>query len=182
MKIYCRDLAKENGKRITSFFLVASKQCRRKRNGELYLHLVLCDRTGTIDAKLWTVTANDTGINTDDFAEVKARVSEYQGRYELTIETIRRADELEVDIADFLPRTEQSVEVMWAELCEFVEGVTNLEIRRLLRAVIEDEEISGRFHRAPAAKNFHHAYLGGLLEHVLSVCRLCDSAQKHYTW
>src|SRR4051812_11374880 len=181
-EIYCRDLAKHHGKRITSFFLVATKQCRKKRNGELYLHLVLCDRSGAIDAKLWTVDEHATAINADDLVSVQAIVQEYQGREELSIEKIRKADASEVELSDFVPHTEESVDVMWAHLCEFVETIQSLSLRSLLRAVVTDEQISSRFRRAPAATSLHHAFLGGLLEHVLSVCRFCDLAHRNYDW
>jgi 3'-5' exoribonuclease len=165
----------------TSFFLVQSKDVRQKRTGEPYLSLSLADRTGEIEAKMWDNVADvmDT-FDRDDFVKAKGRVQVFQNRLQFTIHKLRRADESEVAFEDFFAASERDPEEMFAELREVVAGVGNPHLKALLEAVLADEEIAARLRRAPAAKSVHHAYLGGLLEHVLSLCQLCRLAAAQY--
>jgi len=165
----------------TSFFLVQSKEIRQKKTGEPYLSLSLADRTGEIEAKMWDNVAEVMHtFDRDDFVKAKGRVQIFQNRPQFTIHKIRRAEETEIAIEDFFAASERDPEEMFAELRTIVSGMTNPHLKALLEAVLGDEEIARRLKRAPAAKTVHHAYLGGLLEHIVSLCNLCRFLADHY--
>ncbi len=161
--------------------LVHSKEIRQKKNGEPYLSLLLGDRTGEIDAKMWDNVAEvmDT-FDRDDFVRVKGQLQIYNNRPQFTIHKMQRVDGDAVDLADFFPASARDPEEMFAELRQIVGSVQNSHLRALLELFLNDEEMARRLRRAPAAKYIHHAYLGGLLEHILSVCKLCRLTAGHY--
>jgi len=166
---------------ITTSFLVHSKEIRQKKTGELYLSLLLGDRTGELDAKMWdNVSEVLDAFDRDDFVKVKGLIQVFHNRPQLTIHKMRRLHESEVDFGDFFPSSSRDPEEMWTELEAVVAGITNPHLRALLDALFTDEDIARRFRRAPAAKTIHHAYLGGLIEHVLSVCAMARLAAGHY--
>jgi 3'-5' exoribonuclease len=166
---------------VTSYFLICEKEIRATRGGKPYLRLELGDRTGTVEARMWDGFERDAAtFERDDFVKVQARVESYRNKLQMSIEKIRRVEEREVDPADFFAHTPEDVEQLYARLLEVVASIGNLWLRRLLESVVEDPEIVARLKRAPAAKVMHHAYLGGLLEHVVSVCGLCRVVLTHY--
>ncbi|MGH9486556.1 MAG: 3'-5' exoribonuclease YhaM family protein [Terriglobales bacterium] len=168
---------------ITSSFLVLGKDIRQKKDGEPYLDLLLGDRSGQINAKMWDgVEGVATSFARDDFLKVRAQVSVYQNKLQLKIEKLRRLNDGEVALTDYLPTTSADVGAMWAELRQRIAAIGDRHLRMLLEAIFGDEEIAARFRQAPAAKVLHHAYLGGLLEHVTSLCRLADGVVRHYGW
>jgi len=166
---------------VTATFLVHSKEVRQKKSGEPYLSLVLGDKSGDLDAKMWENVAEtmDT-FGRDDFVRVKGLLNIYQNRPQFTVHKVQRVSESEVDPADFFPVSARDPEEMFEELRGVVAGIGNPHLRALLEALFGDEEIARRYRKAPAAKSVHHAYLGGLLEHVLSLCALCRFAGSHY--
>jgi 3'-5' exoribonuclease len=166
---------------ITTSFLVHVKEIRQKKSGELYLSLLLGDRTGELDAKMWDNVSEviDT-FDRDDFVKVKGLIQVFHNRPQLTIHKMRRMDVSEIDFVDYFPCSRRDSAEMWQELRGIVAGMGNPHLRGLLKAMLEDEEIAQRFRRAPAAKHIHHAYLGGLLEHVLSLCALARMTAQHY--
>jgi len=163
--------------------LVHVKDVRQKKSGEPYLSLMLGDRTGEIDAKMWDNVAEviDT-FERDDFVKVKALFQIFQNRPQLTIHKMSRVLDSEVDFADYFPASERDPLEMFAELKGIVAGIGNPHLKGLLEAFLDDEPLARRYRTAPAAKNVHHNYLGGLIEHVLSVCRLCRLAASHYNY
>jgi 3'-5' exoribonuclease len=166
---------------VTAYFLVLAKEIRQKKTGEPYLSLYLADRTGEIEAKMWDNVAEvmDT-FERDDFVKVKGQLQVYQNRSQFTVHRLRRLSDGEVDLADFFPCSEQDPEIMFAELERTVAGFHNPHLKNLLAAVFHDANLVGRFKTAPAAKSIHHACRGGLLEHVLSLTKLCRLAAAHY--
>jgi 3'-5' exoribonuclease len=173
---------KRNGT-VTSYFVVASKELRTRRNGEMYLALILSDRTGLIEAKMWEhVDAFADCFEKHDYVKVRGQLTTYKGRYELVVERIRRAVDAEIEPADYLPGTENDINRLWTALVQYVSSIENLPLRALLQAIIADKEIAELLRVAPAAKVMHHAYLGGLLEHVVSLCGLSDLLCSHYDW
>ncbi len=165
----------------TAVFLVQTKEVRQKRTGEPYLSLVLADRTGEIDSKMWdNVGEVVDAFERDDFIKVKGLMQLYNNRPQFTIHKLRRVADHEVDFADFFPASLQDPEAMWQELRGIVAGLDNEHIRRLLDAFLDDPEIAARYKVAPAAKTIHHAFRGGLLEHVLSLARLAGLTAGHY--
>ena len=171
----------EINRNFTTSLLVRSKEIREKKSGEPYLSLSLADRSGEIEAKMWDNVAEvmDT-FERDDFVKVKGLIQVYHNRPQLTIHKMRRLQDSEVDFADYFPASARDIGEMWQELRGFASAMTGRHLRTLVNAVLDDPEISGRYRKAPAAKQIHHAWLGGLLEHVLSLCRLCRYAAQHY--
>jgi 3'-5' exoribonuclease len=171
----------EVNKPVTAAFLVQSKEVREKKSGEPYLSLVISDKSGKMDSKMWDNVAEavDT-FDRDDFVKVKGTVQLHLNRPQFVIHKIRKMADSEVDFADFFPASLRNPDEMWAELGGIVKAVANPHLRGLLNAILDDPEIARRYRMAPAAKSIHHAYLGGLLEHVLSLCALCKKTSEHY--
>jgi 3'-5' exoribonuclease len=166
---------------ITASFLVHSKEIRQKKSGELYLSLLLGDRTGEVDAKMWDNVAEVIdSFDRDDFVKVKGLIQVFHNRVQLTIHKMRRMDDSEIDPADYFPCSKRDPEEMWRELRAIGAGIDNPHLKALLEALLHDEEVARRYRRAPAAKQIHHAFLGGLIEHVLSLCALARMTAPHY--
>ena len=166
---------------VTASFLVHSKEIRQKKSGELYLSLTLGDRTGELDAKMWDNISEAVDLfERDDFVKIKGLVQVFHNRPQLTIHKLRRMDDSEIDCADYFPCSRRDPEQMWAELRGIVAGMANPHLKGLLEAMLDDQDVAARYRRAPAAKQIHHAFLGGLLEHVLSVCALAKLTAAHY--
>ncbi len=166
---------------ITSSFVVAAKQVKSKKNGESFLSLTLADRTGQIDAKMWDNVAEavDT-FEQDDFLKIRGLINRYNRRFQLTIHKLRRMEESEVDYADYLPKTSKDLDALWRTVGEFTASFANPHLKALLEAFRADPEIAAAYRTAPAAKTLHHAYIGGLLDHVVSLMKLCDLAARNY--
>jgi 3'-5' exoribonuclease len=165
----------------TAIFLVHTKEIRQKRTGEPYLSLLLADRSGEVDAKMWDNVAEVMdSFDRDDFVKVKGLFQLYNNRPQFTVHKLRPVAETEVDFADFFPASARDPEEMFAELRGIVSSVKNAHIRRLLDAFLDDPEIATRYKSAPAAKTIHHAFRGGLIEHVLSLCGLAKLTAGHY--
>ncbi len=175
---FVRDLTPE--KDVLDFFLVHQKDMRFNKTGEGYLSLVLGDRTGTVDARIWDKLEQVPNFSVDDVVWVKAAVQVHRQKTQLTIRELRPVSEQEVALADYFPRSERDPEDMFRDLRILVAGMTDPHLKALLEAVLGDPDIAARFKRAPAAKSMHHAFLGGLLEHVLSLCRLANLVAGHY--
>src|SRR5580765_7725800 len=167
---------------IETSFLVQSKEIRQKKSGEFYLSLFLCDRTGELDAKMFENVSTEVlnEFDRDDFVKVKGIIQVFHNRPQLTIHKVRRMDESEVQFADYFPSSKRDAGEMWLELRAIVAAMQNEHLKGLLQAMLDDEDIARRYRIAPAAKQIHHAFLGGLIEHVLSVCAMAKSAAAHY--
>ena len=178
-KLFVKDL--EPDPSITSFFLVHEKEVRSTANGRAYLRMELGDRTGTVEARMWDqfeLLAKD--VNRDDFVKVQARVELYRNRPQLTLQQFRVAKPEEIDLGDFLQRTPYDTEELYKQILGFIEGMKNPWLKRLCSQILTDPKIVDRFKRAPAAKTMHHAYLGGLIEHVVGLCGLAKQIAAHY--
>jgi 3'-5' exoribonuclease len=132
------------------------------------------DRTGGLDAKMWDNVAEvmET-FGRDDFVRVRGLLQIYHNRPQVTLHKLQRISECDIDVADYFPASERSPAEMFAELQNIITSIENPHLAALLIDIFSDERVAERFRTAPAAKSVHHAYLGGLLEHVLSVCELC---------
>ncbi|HWP85150.1 MAG TPA: OB-fold nucleic acid binding domain-containing protein [Terriglobia bacterium] len=178
-EIYVSDL--QPNQIITSSFLVQSKDVRFKKTGEGYLALCLSDKTGEVEAKIWeNVEEYGPLFERDDFVKVKGAVQVFRKKPQLTVHKLRRLEDHEVDLSDFFPRSARDPEEMWQELQEVVAAVRDPHLHDLLSRILQDPEIAGRLRLAPAAKSLHHAYIGGLLEHILSLCRLARLVLQNY--
>ncbi len=167
---------------VTSTFLVKSKEVRSKKTGEPYLSLTLADKSGEVDAKMWDNVAEvEATFDRDDFIKVKGSVQVYRSKPQLTIHKLRRCQDGEVDSTDYFPKSSKDVELMFEELLNIVDRIDNYHLRELLMSFLADENFALKFKQAPAAKTLHHAWLGGLLEHTLSLCKLCVLVAEHYS-
>jgi len=176
---FVTDLGSEQS--ITSFFLVHEKEIRNTREGKAYLRLELGDRSGTIEARMWDqFDAVVKDVNRDDFVKVQARVEIYRNKPQLSLQNLRLAKPEEIDLADFLPQTKSDVGKLYAELLEYAGSIANPWLKKLTTGILSDPKIAVRYKRAPAAKVMHHAYLGGLLEHVVGLCGLAKQIAAHY--
>jgi 3'-5' exoribonuclease len=166
---------------ISGTFLVAYKDVRQKKSGELYLSLTLADRTGDLDAKMWDNAADavDT-FDRESFVRVKGLLQIFQNRLQLTIYKIQPVPDAEVDSTDFFPTSKRDRDEMFRVLQGWIAQVVNPHIRALLEAIFGDEAIAAAYRTAPAAKAVHHARIGGLIEHVLSLCHLARFTAAHY--
>jgi 3'-5' exoribonuclease len=176
----CECSVQEN-KVITSSFVVVSKQVKPKKTGDPYLALTLGDRTGQIEAKMWdNVEDALDAFEQDDFLKVKGLINKYKNRFQLTIHKLRRLGESEIDYSDYLPKTTKNIDELWQTLSDFVASFKNEHLKRLIQGFMADPEIAQAYRNAPAAKTLHHACIGGLLDHVVSLFRSCDLVCRNY--
>ena len=177
---FIRDL--KEGDRVFDIYLCKHKQGAVTKNGKPYENVILQDKTGTIDAKVWE--PNNPGIgnyNTLDYIEVYGDVNNFQGNLQVSVKRIRVCREEEYNAADYLPVSGKEIEGMYRELTDYVQSVKNIYLRQLLEAFfVSDGEFVKAFKFSSAAKTVHHGFVGGLLEHTLSVTKLCDYYCKAY--
>ncbi len=170
------------GERINDVYLCKHKQSAVTKNGKPYENVILQDKTGTIDAKIWE--PNSMGIDDFepmDYVAVVGDVSSFQGALQVSIKRVRKVREGEYDPADYLPVSEYDIEEMYDQLLGFVNSVKNPYLSRLVRHFfVEDAEFIRGFKFSSAAKSVHHGFVGGLLEHTLSVLKLCQFYVKQY--
>ncbi|HZP63499.1 MAG TPA: OB-fold nucleic acid binding domain-containing protein [Terriglobales bacterium] len=180
-EFFLANCSHHENKVITSTFVVISKQVKPKKTGEPYLALTLGDRTGQIEAKMWdnVETAID-GFEQEDFIKAKGLVNKYKNRFQFTIHKLRKLLDSEVDYADYLPKTTKDIGELWQTLASFVAGFQDPYLKPLIEAFMSDPEIAEAYRNAPAAKSLHHAYIGGLLDHVVSLFRSCDLICRNY--
>ena len=174
-----KDLAPDQS--MTTFFLVHEKEIRSTAAGKPYLRMELGDRSGTVEARMWDafeVPCKD--IKRDDFIKVSARVELYRNKFQLVLQQLRVAKPEEIDIADYLAHTPFDVEVMFKQLLAYAEEIKNPWLKKLCLEIFSDPTVVQNFKRAPAAKVMHHAYIGGLLEHVVGLCGLAKQIAAHY--
>ena len=178
---YICDCARLENQTLTSFFVVAVKQVKTKKSGELYLSLILADRTGQLQANMWdNVGDTISSFDQDDFIKVKGLLHKYNGRWQMTIHKIRKLGDSEIDYADYIPKTPKDIDQLWKTLCGFVESIQNPWLKSLLYQFMADETLVAAYKNAPAAKTLHHAFIGGLLDHVVSLFTVCDLASRNY--
>jgi len=166
---------------VKETFLVLQKTMPVSRTGRPYLSLLLGDRTGHVDARLWENAESASGAFLEmDFVRVEGTAVRFQDRIQLHVASLVRVDEATVEAADFLPQTGQPPDQLWRKAMTLLEAVTNPHLCRLLRAIIDEPSFAQAFQRMPAGKSIHHARLGGLLEHTLCMCRLLRSVADLY--
>lgn len=171
---YIKDL--HEGETIRSIYLCKGKRTAETRNGKPYENLILQDKTGVLDGKIWD--PNSQGIadyDEKDFIEVVGDVITYNNNLQLNIKQLRKASEEEYNPADYMPTSEKSVDGMYEELLGYIRGISNSYLRQAIEYYfVKDAEFVRSFKGHSAAKTVHHGFAGGLLEHTLSVIRLCE--------
>lgn len=171
---YIEDL--HEGETIRSIYLCKGKRSAETRNGKPYDNLILQDKTGVLDGKIWD--PNSQGIadyDEKDFIEIVGDVITYNNNLQLNIKQLRKASEEEYNPADYMPTSEKSVDGMYEELLGYIRGISNTYLRQAIEYYfVKDAEFVRTFKGHSAAKTVHHGFAGGLLEHTLSVIRLCE--------
>jgi 3'-5' exoribonuclease len=180
-EFFLSDCPQFENKIITSSFVVTTKQVKPKKSGEPYLALTLADRCGQIEAKMWdNVEDALDAFEQEDFLKVKGLLNKYKNRFQITIHKLRRLSDSEVDFADYLPKTPKDIDELWRTLTDFVSSFQDPHLRALVQSFMADPEIATAYRHAPAAKTLHHAYIGGLLDHVVSLFRSSDLVCRNY--
>jgi 3'-5' exoribonuclease len=169
----------KSGQTVKEKFVLTRKTLKDKRDGGYYALLEFSDRTGSIDGISWDSDIL-VDISSGDFVFITGNVAEYSGRLQVVINSISKVAEDEIDALDFLPRYSGDIEKVIADIREFKTRVKNTALRRLLDSFFDDDDFVKLLGLAPAAKRVHHAYLGGLAVHTLSVLRLLDSIISVY--
>ena len=177
---YIADLKPETN--IHTTFLVHLKERKIANNGSAYLDLTFRDSSGVITAKIWDCDRFKLDFELGDVVLVDGTVEEYRGTSQIRIRKVAKCAAEEFDLHDYLPRSRRDSEEMYTLLVARLREVSDGPLQTLLLAVIEDPGIAEKYKLAPAATSYHHAYLGGLLEHVLSLVELGDKLCDHYEW
>ncbi len=172
----------KDGDRFFDIYLCKHKVSAVTKNGKPYESVILQDKTGTIDGKIWD--PNNAGIadfDALDYIEVYGDVTSFQGALQVNVKRIRKCAEEEVNPSDYLPVSKYDIEEMYTELLKYINSIQNPYLKQLLsRFFVEDEDFIAAFKKSSAAKTVHHGFIGGLLQHTLSVTRLCDYYCKSY--
>ena len=171
-----------DGDRVFDIYLCKHKLSAVTKNGKQYESLTLQDKTGTVDAKIWD--PNNAGIadfDVLDYIEVYGDVTSFQGSLQVNVKRIRKCQEGEYDPADYLPVSKYKIDDMYGELLGYIDNVENKYLNQLLKSFfVEDEAFISSFINSSAAKTVHHGFVGGLLQHTLSVAKLCEHYCKSY--
>lgn len=164
------------GERISGVYLCKFRQSALTKAGKAYENVIFQDKTGTVDAKIWDPNSQGIGdFDSLDYVDIVADVTSFQGQIQLNVKRVRKVQEGEYDPSDYLPVSSKDIEGMYRELTGFINQVGNPYLSRLLKSIfIEDKEFAKAFKFNSAAKTVHHGFVGGLLEHTLSVTKLCD--------
>ncbi|WP_250277314.1 3'-5' exoribonuclease YhaM family protein [[Clostridium] colinum] len=168
---------------IVEHYLCKKKQTLKSRTGKNYLSLLLQDKTGTINAKVWDLNNQIQSFEENDFIKIDATVLSYQNELQLTVRKIRRSQEGEYDPMDYIPSTDKNIEELYQKIVNIINSLKNNFIKSLLENIyIKNDTIREKFKTHSAAKTMHHSYMGGLLEHSLSICQICDFLSSHYPY
>jgi 3'-5' exoribonuclease len=169
------------GTRVEGLFCVASKRMLETKDGAPYLALTLQDKTGEIACRVWERAQEiDQRFDQGDFVHAKGDAQLFRSSVQVKLLDIEKIDEEGVPPELFLPVTPHDIDGLWAELRRYMKGVKLPVFAALLTGIFKDKRLAERFRKAPAAKRMHHAYIGGLLEHTVSVTRLADSVCRLY--
>ena len=177
---YLKEL--KEGDNVSGIYLCKHKQAALTKNGKPYENVILQDKTGTMDAKVWDPNSQGIGdYDALDYIDVYGEVTSFQGMLQINVKRIRVCEEGEYDPADYLPVSSKNIDTMYEELCQLIKTIKQDWYRQLLENLfIKDEAFAKAFKASTAAKSVHHGFMGGLLEHTLSVTKLCDYYSTAY--
>lgn len=179
MKYYIKEL--RDGEMISEIYLCKNKVVAKTKAGKTYYSMQLQDKTGIIDAKIWELNNAIAHFEPMNYIRVDAQVTSFNGTLQLNVKRVRVADAGEYDISDYMPCTDKDIDAMYEELLGLIDGVQNKYLHALLKKVfVEDKAFSEKFKKHSAAKSVHHGFIGGLLEHSLSVAKLCEYIASNY--
>ena len=162
------------GENISDIYLCKVKNIAKTKAGKTYYSLVLQDKTGLIDTKIWELNNGIDNFEQMDYVRVEGTITSFQGNLQFNVRRLRKAKEGEYFPADYIPCSSKDLNKMYKELSAYVNRIENIYLRQLLIAFFGDREFAKRFKEHSAAKRVHHGFMGGLLEHTLNVTKLCD--------
>jgi len=167
---------------VDDIFVLSEKILSQKKDGSNYLNITLSDKTGTIKGVVWdNVDQISDGVSSGDFVHIRGNVKDYRGAFQINIKNMESCSVDMVDPTDFLPVTRLDVNSMFKRLLKITASMKTTYLKNLIEAFWNDKEFVRKFKTAPAAKKMHHAYIGGLLEHTLSMASLADKVAGHYS-
>ncbi|MCL2574583.1 MAG: HD domain-containing protein [Defluviitaleaceae bacterium] len=176
---YIEDL--RDGENIVVHYLCKKKETLKTKGGKNYMSMILADKTGTISAKVWTLNNDIQSFEAGDFIKIEAAVVTYVDDLQLNVRKIRKSMAGEYLPADYVPTTDKDIDAIYAAICEMIKSIENPHIGQLLTNIfIENAKIKNDFMTNSAARSMHHAYMGGLCEHTLSVAQICDFLAPRY--
>lgn len=169
------------GEKFTGTYLCKQKQVLKTKAGKTYYSLVLQDKTGTADGKIWDLNNGIANFEAMNYIHCEGMVTSFQGNLQMNISRVRISDEGEYDPADYVPSTNKNIDEMYSEIMKYVASVKNKYLSQILEMYfVQDKDFIKEFKKHSAAKSVHHGFLGGLLEHTLSVTNLCQYFAEHY--
>ena len=178
-KIFIKDI--KAGDAVDDIFVLTDKHVAQKKNGDNYLNILLSDKTGSIKGVVWdNVDAISAQLQSGDFVRSKGNISEYRETLQFVVKEMQACPNDDVDPSEFIPATRRDVNAMYERLLKVTASMSTVYLRELFDAFWADEEFVHKFKHAPAAKKMHHAYIGGLLEHTLSMALMADRIAEHY--
>lgn len=170
-----------DGEMVSEVYLCKNKVVAKTKAGKSYYSMQLQDRTGTVDAKIWDLNNGISHFDSMDYIRIDGQVTTFNGVLQLNIKRVRVADEGEYDPADYMPCSEKSVDSMYKELTDIIASISNTYLKKLLASFfVDDADFAKKFKKHSAAKSIHHGFIGGLLEHTLSVAKLCQYMAANY--
>ena len=162
------------GDHVSGIYLCKTKNIAKTKAGKTYYSLILQDKTGVMDTKIWTLNNGIEHFEQMDFIRVDGNVTCFQGNLQLNVQRVRKAREGEYNQEEYIPCSSKSIDEMFRELTGYVNQIQEIHLRKLLIAIFGDKSFADKFRRHSAAKRVHHGFMGGLLEHTLAVTRLCE--------
>ncbi|MFI3229983.1 MAG: HD domain-containing protein [bacterium] len=169
--------------KVVEHYLCKSKQSLKTQAGKNYLSIVLQDKTGTINGKVWELNKQIQSFEEGDFIKIDAIVNSYRNENQLSIRQIRKSSEGEYDPSDYIPVTDKDINLLYEQLVALISTIKNTHMSQLLSNIyINNKEIVKIFKSHSAAKTMHHNYLGGLIEHTISVAQICDFLASQYDY
>ncbi|NLK20515.1 MAG: HD domain-containing protein [Epulopiscium sp.] len=176
---YLKDI--RDGEQIIGHYLCKQKQTLKSRSGKPYVSIKLQDKTGLVDGKIWDINNDIDEFDENCFIKIDGVVSLYQGEYQISIRRLRVSVEGEYDPMDYIPCTEKDIQGMLTKIREYINQIENIHIKKLLESFfVSDEEFLKKFSSHSAARSIHHSYMGGLLEHTLTVVEYADFLCSKY--
>ncbi|MGN0435430.1 MAG: 3'-5' exoribonuclease YhaM family protein [Wujia sp.] len=170
-----------DGEMISEVYLCKNKVVAKTKAGKTYYSMQLQDKTGVVDAKIWELNNGIAHFEPMDYIRIEAQVTSFNGALQLNVKRVRVADEGEYDVTDYMPCTNKNIDKMYEELLEIIGRTGNTYCKQLLESFfVNDKEFAARFKKHSAAKSIHHGFIGGLLEHTLSVAKLCEYLAAQY--
>ncbi|MDF2803764.1 MAG: metal dependent phosphohydrolase [Anaerocolumna sp.] len=170
-----------DGEMVSETYLCKQKQSQKTKAGKNYYSLLLQDKSGTLDAKIWELSQGIDHFESMEYIRVDGQIVSFQGTLQLNVKRVRRSQEGEYDPSDFVPTSTKNINTMFSELINFISGITDINLRKLTESFfVEDKKFADNFKKHSAAKSVHHGFSGGLLEHTLGVVKLCDYYADNY--